>query len=55
MPRDLELFAISPSRPLGSLRDAVFWNRTNAERWIELGIKDAAAQNIFFRQRFERE
>lgn len=32
---------ISPSAPLGSLREAVFWKETAVKRWIELGVADA--------------
>jgi NTE family protein len=32
---------IVPSRKLGSLRDAVVWNSSNVERWIEQGAEDA--------------
>jgi NTE family protein len=32
---------IEPSRKLGSLRDAVVWNSSNVERWIEQGAEDA--------------
>jgi len=32
---------IQPSRPLGSIRDAVVWTRPKIERWIEQGAEDA--------------
>lgn len=32
---------ISPSDRLGDERESVYWTRSNAERWIELGRKDA--------------
>jgi NTE family protein len=39
---DLELTVISPSEPLGATNDAVFWKRENVERWVDLGMRDAA-------------
>ncbi len=41
-PRELELIVISPSERLGDTDDAVFWKRTNIERWVDLGMRDAA-------------
>jgi len=38
----LRIFAVTPSKPLGSLRDAIRWSRSNVERWIELGEHDGA-------------
>jgi NTE family protein len=32
---------INPTERLGAPRDAVYWSRSNADRWIELGRKDA--------------
>jgi NTE family protein len=37
----VEVTLIEPSEPLGSLRDAVCWSRSNVDRWIELGERDA--------------
>jgi predicted acylesterase/phospholipase RssA len=37
---------IRPSEPLGSVRDAIRWNKQNAVRWMELGMKDAASANV---------
>ena len=37
----IEVLTIAPGEPLGSLRDAVVWNRENAARWIERGERDA--------------
>ena len=37
----IEIIAISPGAPLGSLRSAAQWNRENAARWIERGERDA--------------
>jgi len=36
------VIVISPSRPLGSLREAVFWSRDAVERCLEMGEHDAA-------------
>lgn len=33
---------LEPSRPLGSFRRAVFWDRASIERWIRQGQADAA-------------
>jgi NTE family protein len=33
---------ISPPQPLGEPRDTIYWSRSNAERWIELGKRDAS-------------
>jgi predicted acylesterase/phospholipase RssA len=41
-PRDLDLTIISPSETLGDTDDAVFWKRANIERWVDLGMRDAA-------------
>jgi NTE family protein len=37
----MEVVHIEPSRPLGSLYDAVVWNARNIERWIAQGERDA--------------
>ena len=37
----IDVVTIAPGEPLGSLRDAVVWNRENAARWIERGKMDA--------------
>jgi NTE family protein len=36
-----DALVIEPSRKLGSLRDAVVWNSSNVERWIDQGAEDA--------------
>lgn len=38
----MKVVEIYPSEPLGSPRDSMYWSRGNAERWIELGRRDAA-------------
>jgi len=43
-PADLDLTIISPSGRLGDTDDAVFWKRSNIDRWIEMGMRDAAHQ-----------
>jgi predicted acylesterase/phospholipase RssA len=40
-PPGMETRVISPSRPMGPLRDALFWRREAVERWIALGEEDA--------------
>jgi len=40
-PGEVEVCTISPSQPLGRLRDAVFWRREAVERAIEMGEEDA--------------
>ena len=37
----LEVSLIEPEEPLGSLRDTVCWSKSNLERWIEMGERDA--------------
>lgn len=36
----LEVALIEPPRPLGSLRDAIFWKADNIRRWIAQGVED---------------
>lgn len=36
----LDVSLIEPPRPLGRLRDAVFWNAANIEDWIARGVED---------------
>lgn len=43
LPPDLECLTITPSRRLGSVRDALCWKRDLVESWIELGMEDAQA------------
>jgi NTE family protein len=43
-PADLDLTVISPSETLGSAADGAVWKRANIDRWIELGMRDAAHQ-----------
>ena len=40
-PHDLEVLTIAPHQPLGSLRQAIFWDREAIQRWIEQGQRDA--------------
>lgn len=42
-PADLDLTIVSPSETLGDTGDAVFWKRSNIERWVDMGMRDAAA------------
>lgn len=48
LPPSVELLTIVPSRRLGSMTDALRWNRERAERWIGQGAADAAdaARNV---------
>lgn len=39
----LKVTLLEPSRKLGSIRDALVWNSSNVERWIELGRSDASS------------
>jgi len=39
----LKVTLLEPSRKLGSIRDALLWNPSNVERWIELGRSDASS------------
>lgn len=53
MPQSIEVIQISPSGSLGSAKDALYWKRENAKRWIEQGLVDAAGfceQTIFARR-----
>jgi predicted acylesterase/phospholipase RssA len=40
-PERVQVLEINPSRPLGSVRDSIYWSRANTDRWIELGRQDA--------------
>jgi NTE family protein len=40
-PPNLQSMTVTPSEPMGSLKDAIRWKRENALRWIELGERDA--------------
>jgi NTE family protein len=42
-PANLDLTIVSPSGKLGDTDDAVFWKRANIERWVDMGMRDAAA------------
>jgi NTE family protein len=41
LPETVRLRVLEPGRRLGSLRDALRWNRENVERWLEQGCQDA--------------
>lgn len=41
---DIDTLRIRPAGQLGSMRDALYWNRANVERWLEQGRRDAEAQ-----------
>jgi predicted acylesterase/phospholipase RssA len=40
-PASVEARTIEPSEPMGTLRDLMFWRRSNVERWLALGERDA--------------
>jgi predicted acylesterase/phospholipase RssA len=39
----LHVKIVEPSRRLGSIRDALVWNPSNVERWVEQGRSDASS------------
>ena len=43
----IPLLEINPSERLGPPLDCVYWDRTKAERWIDLGRRDAERQKHF--------
>ncbi len=42
IPPDVRITVIEPSEVLGTAHDAVIWKRGNIERWVDLGMRDAA-------------
>jgi len=52
VPETIQLTLLKPPAVLGSLRDALRWNRDNAARWIDAGY--AAAKNISILNCLER-
>jgi predicted acylesterase/phospholipase RssA len=62
-PEGVEITVLTPSRPLGSVLDSLFWNRAQVEEWMELGAEDAhrlivsgrLQQNISVGECFERQ
>jgi NTE family protein len=44
IPATLDRIEIRPSRPLGTVREALNWNEANARRWIRQGEEDALRQ-----------
>jgi len=42
LPLGVKLTVISCSERLGNAHDAVIWKQENVERWVELGMRDAA-------------
>ena len=52
VPEIVEVTILKPPGMLGSMRDALRWDRNNAERWIEEG--HAAAKNISILNCLER-
>lgn len=41
VPETVRLTLVTPSGPLGSVWDSLFWRRQNIEQWIEMGRSDA--------------
>jgi NTE family protein len=54
LPLGIELHVIEPGQRLGSLGDALSWNRENVDRWLAQGCRDAAAKNISIPNCLER-
>jgi NTE family protein len=52
LPEDVRMVTIQPDRTLGTMRDALHWQRENIERWLEEGYR--AATNISLRNCLER-
>jgi predicted acylesterase/phospholipase RssA len=52
VPARVELIHLVPSRPLGSLTDAIRWDPGHARRWIEQGAADAAAVTVALKKTF---
>ena len=50
----VEIVDISPTTPLGSARDTVYWSRQNTERWISSGKRDANRAKHLVVECFER-
>jgi NTE family protein len=42
LPADVEVVTFLPSRPLGSLYDALYWKRENVDRWMDQGASDVS-------------
>jgi NTE family protein len=40
-PNGLPCLEINPSGRLGTVKDSMYWSRSNADRWIDLGRRDA--------------
>ncbi len=62
-PADVEVTLLTPSQPLGSALDSLFWNRRQVDEWMALGASDARAlvasgrirENISVGECFERQ
>ncbi len=54
VPENIEIIEIAPAGVLGSGRDTLCWSRSNAEKWIERGRRDALAQEHLIHACFER-
>src|SRR5579863_67801 len=49
---NVELITILPSRPLGSMYDALYWKRENIDRWLAQGARDALAAKIIYSPKY---
>ena len=54
-PGQLEIVRIGPPAVMGSGRDMLCWTRENAERWIEMGRRDALEEKHSIQNCFERQ
>lgn len=55
VPSSIEVITVTPPALLGKPLDAIYWKRSNIERWIEAGARDAAAVKHSIPICFERE
>ena len=44
LPPGIHVTTVTPSEKLGGAQEAVIWKRENVDRWIALGVRDAARQ-----------
>ncbi len=55
VPESLEVLTLAPPALLGAPLEAIYWKRSNIERWISEGERDAAALKHSIAICFERE
>jgi len=46
LPPSVELTMYKPERTLGTMHSALYWERENIERWIDLGYADASRAHV---------